>query len=344
MSLLQFEEPPLETRIISPVKCVKNEIHNILTVIRLTRNRKSKSQGFDREFQKLLDSLSFVDEFVFKPSHLGPFISVIESAYTNGPLTAVALSVLDKFVGYNLIRPNYSDSSETINALANGALKCKFISTQGPNDEVVFLKIITVLMSLIRCPAAGLIEDETLWGMVKTCFNIARMPSGSYLLASAAENALQQLTLFIFSSTSAHRINAQYWTLFFLSHLISMGQSSLTPLPPSDSPSSEGDDKCREPESRDLSIVEEFKYERDGSSSDVELQTMGLTLLNVALETGGHLMVSSRALRCLIEDQICHALLFNSRSASLLVVSLTLRCVFNLFTQFRPFLKVGSHC
>lgn len=45
-------EAPLASQIISPVKCVKNEIHNILTVIRLTRNKRSKrDNSITKQFQ-----------------------------------------------------------------------------------------------------------------------------------------------------------------------------------------------------------------------------------------------------------------------------------------------------
>ncbi|CAK8989368.1 ARF guanine-nucleotide exchange factor GNOM (Pattern formation protein EMB30) (Protein EMBRYO DEFECTIVE 30) (Protein MIZU-KUSSEI2) (Protein VASCULAR NETWORK 7) [Durusdinium trenchii] len=72
----------------------------------------------------------------------------------------------------------------------------------------------------------------------------------------------------------------------------------------------------------------------------MDTHCLGLSLLNVALESGGDEIARSDELIAVIQDDICKSLLHNSRTASLSVLSLTLRAIFNLFLHFKRHLKV----
>jgi len=72
----------------------------------------------------------------------------------------------------------------------------------------------------------------------------------------------------------------------------------------------------------------------------IEMHCLGLSLLNVALESGGDEIARSDDLIGVIQDDICKSLLQNSRTDSLSVLSLTLRAIFNLFLHFKRHLKV----
>lgn len=70
------------------------------------------------------------------------------------------------------------------------------------------------------------------------------------------------------------------------------------------------------------------------------MRILGLSLLNIALERGGDEVAKSPLLVEVIQDEICKALLLNARTESLFLLSVTLRCVFNLFVYLRKHLKV----
>merc|ERR1719265_1018194 len=72
----------------------------------------------------------------------------------------------------------------------------------------------------------------------------------------------------------------------------------------------------------------------------IEAHCLGLTLLNVALESGGDEIARSDELIGVIQDDICKYLLQTSRTESLSVLSLTLRAIFNIFLHFKRHLKV----
>lgn len=133
---------------ISPVKCFKNEIHNILTVLKLTKqfvspNRfryevlRDEGNPLVQSFQALFDSLTYVDEFHVDEAHLRPFLDVIESPSTSGGITAVALDAINKFVVYGLVRSDSPNVARSINMLAAGVLNAQFPGTGLPNDEVI---------------------------------------------------------------------------------------------------------------------------------------------------------------------------------------------------------------
>lgn len=109
-------------------KCVKNEIHNILTTLRLTRptHGSSPQAKFHIEslkaFQKLFEELTYMHELheFDIVAYVGPFLEVIQSDATSGELTAVALEAVDKFVSFGLVHPDSPKSMEAINGCLGG--------------------------------------------------------------------------------------------------------------------------------------------------------------------------------------------------------------------------------
>eukprot|EP01054_Gregarina_sp_Poly1_P011027 Gregarina_sp_Poly_1__11026@NODE_87_length_15225_cov_52_775630_g75_i0_p1_GENE_NODE_87_length_15225_cov_52_775630_g75_i0NODE_87_length_15225_cov_52_775630_g75_i0_p1_ORF_typecomplete_len2037_score289_52Sec7/PF01369_20/2_2e03Sec7/PF01369_20/1_5e62Sec7_N/PF12783_7/8_6e33Sec7_N/PF12783_7/1_3e03DCB/PF16213_5/1_8e08DCB/PF16213_5/2_6e03DCB/PF16213_5/9_2e03_NODE_87_length_15225_cov_52_775630_g75_i0836193 len=201
---------------VSPLKSVKNEVHNILSILRLTQyvspRRFSKEiltshePPLTRKFQRYLQQLSALDEFEASLATVQPFLDVIRDPYTSGPITGEALGAVNKFVAYNLIRVDRPGAAECINGIADGVINCRFSPSGTPADEVVTLKILNVMIDTLRCPAGDFLDDDNVWAMVKKCYQISRQSRASFLLRSSSENILQQLILKVFASwTAAHR-------------------------------------------------------------------------------------------------------------------------------------------
>lgn len=466
--------PPLQLSVVSPVKCVKNEIHNILTVLKLTKQfvspdrfrwevSREEENPLVQSFQMLFDSLTYVNEFHIDESHLRPFINVIESPHTSGPITTVALAAMNKFVVYGLIQPQSPRVAESINMLASGVLNAQFPASLTPNDEVVMLKILTVLIDTLRSAAGEYLTDETVWQMVKKAYQISRQPRISHLLRNSSEAILQQMVLTIFgchktrsthvfvrpkfcdSGTVAvsppverrvvydgathetftvpssnvdesnvaqsgssgtvpvsqlevlrpYGVPCMFKTLKFLAYLTSYGArqrdaspiahtasrgnsaSSVhrSPTPPKIPPSGNGTHRpfnIRKSKIRYSSLdVDTAAHHADGlvipsscsnltycrieeelglpfiqSATDEsplfceEMRTLGLSLLNVALETGGEEVAKCPLLVDVIQNDICKSLVLNARTKSLFLLSVTLRCVFNMFVYLKQHLKV----
>lgn len=191
-----------------PAKCVKNEIHNLLTTLRLTRHKSTYGPQAQfhyeslRSFQRLFEDLTYIHELheFDTVAYLGPFLDVIQSDATDGQMTAVALAAVNKFVSFGLINPESPRCMEAINTLAWGVIKCRFVSSGNAHDEVVLLKMVGLLIDCLRCPAGEYLSDTCVWHMVRKCFQISRQPKSSHLLRSSAEDMLQQMVLTIFGT------------------------------------------------------------------------------------------------------------------------------------------------
>ena len=119
------------------IKCVKGEIHNVLTVMRLN-SRWASAARFQAEvplrsespllrgLRALHDQLTHqgqrcigeVDTVRF----LQPFVDVVTSPDTSAPITGAALSSLHKFLLYGFVTPASIRAREGINLIAQGAV------------------------------------------------------------------------------------------------------------------------------------------------------------------------------------------------------------------------------
>eukprot|EP00917_Polyrhabdina_sp_WS-2016_P000687 GHVP01001480.1.p1 GENE.GHVP01001480.1~~GHVP01001480.1.p1 ORF type:complete len:697 (+),score=121.88 GHVP01001480.1:544-2634(+) len=346
---------------ISPVKCVKNEIHNVLTVFRLTTDlyMEAKEDGICtsliRQLKNLFDRLNYVNEFHIDKSHMLPFLNVITHRETNGPVTAVALAAVNKFVNYGLIRPDATDAADTINSIAEGVVGCLFQGSATDSDEVVLQKILMVLVDILRCSSCTLIEENNVWNMVKLAYQISRQPKASFLLRSSAEQTISQMTLQIFSAPSSFPDllfgdGVTTRIILFLAYLTSYGKSpskgaiknkkrikSRKSLNPEAEEKSENDDFWDIEKEIAMPHVNPLKEDWEFYQ---EMRSLGLSLLNCAVETAGHRLEKIPGVVECVQDQICKALLQNSQTGSLFLLSSTLRCVFNLFLYMKQHIKV----
>lgn len=99
-------------------------------------------------------------------TYLSPFLEIIKSEETNGPITGLALSSIDKFISYGLIGIfrffikrvfnlfkipffyNKDLNSETaalcVQQIADAVTHARFVGTDSASDEVVLMKILHV--------------------------------------------------------------------------------------------------------------------------------------------------------------------------------------------------------
>ena len=73
--------------------------------------------------------------------YLSPFLEVIMSEKTSGPITGVALSSDNKFILYNIISRDSLRVREAMNNIAIDISRCRFEATDRDDDEVVLMKV-----------------------------------------------------------------------------------------------------------------------------------------------------------------------------------------------------------
>ena len=97
-----------------------------------------------------------------------PFLEVIQCEDLEGPITGLALSTVNKFLSYGLIDVDHHEAGVIVERLAQSVTHARFRGTNPANDEVVLMKIIMVLRTLILTPIGQLLTNETVRSVFKT--------------------------------------------------------------------------------------------------------------------------------------------------------------------------------
>lgn len=127
------------------------------------------------------------------PSYLRPFCEVIKNKDISGPITGLALQSLLKFINYGFLANN----DQATELIGDSVTKARFIGTDTSSDEVVLLKILSVLRELIVRGYKSL-TNEAICEIMQSCFRIVFEPRLSELLRRSAEQALADMCLVLF--------------------------------------------------------------------------------------------------------------------------------------------------
>jgi brefeldin A-resistance guanine nucleotide exchange factor 1 len=85
---------------------------------------------------------------------LAPFLSIIRSPLSTGPITSAALSALHSFFTCGLFLKNDLSVDLALAAVSSAVSHCKFEASDSSGDEVVLLRILTVIEDCM-CGAWG---------------------------------------------------------------------------------------------------------------------------------------------------------------------------------------------
>ncbi|CEF66676.1 Golgi-specific brefeldin A-resistance guanine nucleotide exchange factor 1 [Strongyloides ratti] len=155
-----------------------------------------------RSFADLKDVLNSVSDLAeINPiSYLSPFLDVIKSEHTNGPVTSQAIISVEKFVNYGLIDDNSIKASIAVESITQAITRAKFMGgSDNGSDECVLLKIVQALRSLIMSKYGRLLSDESVCEMIQSCFKMAFELTFSELLRKVCESTLMDMTQVIFN-------------------------------------------------------------------------------------------------------------------------------------------------
>ncbi|GMT18525.1 hypothetical protein PFISCL1PPCAC_9822, partial [Pristionchus fissidentatus] len=155
-----------------------------------------------RSFADLRDVLNKVSDVMdMNPlTFLSPFLEVVRSQNTNGPITEAALSSVAKFLSYGLIDASSVKAAHTVESISQAVTHTKFIGgANAGSDECVLFEILHVLRALLLSPAGRLLSNEAVCDMMQSCFRICFETHLSELLRKAARTTLADMTQLIFT-------------------------------------------------------------------------------------------------------------------------------------------------
>jgi len=345
------------------ISCVKGEIHNVLAVLRITGRFNSSRGGFldfgvgssgaeqsekvELLRHKLIASLKELHLFLGLQSEgtalwqidttivLRPFCDVLLCDGIGGiDVMNVTLTSLHKLLLYGLITSKSLKCGEAMNQVLLEALfAMKFDDewSSRSDSELIHIRTQEILLELLRSSAGTLLTDDRVCLCVQKCFEM-RSYHGAYhgtndcLMVRYTENVVIQMVLLIFTKMKA----------LSPSHSVDADHDAL-------SVSERGNGA--EAGFGIKAMARIFKYltviiNPNQVDSDQHLREFGLRLIIVALETAGHHLNDHRELIAILQDDLCRQLLINSQSAHFLILSLTLRVIFDLFNAVKQHIRV----
>lgn len=147
---------------------------------------------------------------------LQPFLAVVRSGDTTGPITAIALSSIDKFLTYSLVHADSPSLALAMAQVSGAGTHCRFEASDSVSDEVVLLKILDVLRNALTGPVGHVLTDEAVCEMMETGLSMccqmrlsgpspssrhaseAHIPRAAEMLRRSAERTMQAMVAAIF--------------------------------------------------------------------------------------------------------------------------------------------------
>ena len=99
---------------------------------------------------------------------LNPFLELIRSPLSTGPITTAALTALHNLVTARLLAPDAPGIGPALAYLSHVVSHCKFETTDHASDEIVLLNIISLVSECIRGPLGPLFGDAEICEMLET--------------------------------------------------------------------------------------------------------------------------------------------------------------------------------
>lgn len=129
---------------------------------------------------------------------LTPFLDVIRSGNTTGPIAGAALSSVEKFLQYGIIGLSSPNIAVAMGNLASAATHCKFEASDSVSDEVVLLKMLQVLQMALICPCGSVLSDEAVCEMMETGLSMCCQMRLSEMLRRSAEHVMINMIMAMF--------------------------------------------------------------------------------------------------------------------------------------------------
>ncbi|CAB0044114.1 unnamed protein product [Trichogramma brassicae] len=129
---------------------------------------------------------------------MAPFLEIIRSEETTGPVTSLALSAVNKIISYGLIDPEHPAIVPCVEAIADTVTHARFVGTDASGDGVVLMRILQVLRALVLSQPGDNLSNESICEIMLSCFRICLETRLSELLRRTAEHCLRDMVYHLF--------------------------------------------------------------------------------------------------------------------------------------------------
>ena len=132
------------------------------------------------------------------PALLHPFLQVIRSSSTSASITSLAVIAVTKIFAYNLITLESPRISLAMQLLSAAITHCRFEASDSSADEIVLLRILKLMESMLSRPEGRILGDESVCEMMETGLSMCCQSRLSEVLRRSAEIAMVTMCQVIF--------------------------------------------------------------------------------------------------------------------------------------------------
>ncbi|SJX61252.1 related to golgi-specific brefeldin a-resistance guanine nucleotide exchange factor 1 [Sporisorium reilianum f. sp. reilianum] len=153
------------------------------------------------------------------PTLLAPFLRVILSPRTSAPVTSAALQAVHKFLVYNVVSLSAPGAQIAVAEIAHATSHCRFEASEATTDELVLVRILSVMRDLICEPTepaaahltpssaetrrprtlADCLGDDSICEMMETGLSMCCQTRLSEVLRRTAELSMTAMVRTLFS-------------------------------------------------------------------------------------------------------------------------------------------------
>ncbi|XP_025992136.2 Golgi-specific brefeldin A-resistance guanine nucleotide exchange factor 1 [Solenopsis invicta] len=130
---------------------------------------------------------------------LTPFLEIIRSEETTGPVTSLALSAVNKIISYGLVDSNHPAIATCVEAIADSVTHARFVGADASGDGVVLMRVLQVLRALMLSSAGDHLSNESVCEIMLSCFRICFETRLSEILRKTAEHCLRDMVQHLFT-------------------------------------------------------------------------------------------------------------------------------------------------
>ncbi|OCT44515.1 hypothetical protein CLCR_05345 [Cladophialophora carrionii] len=140
------------------------------------------------------------------PELLHPFLQVIRSSSTSAAITSLAVISITKFFAYNIVTIRSPRISQAMHLLSAAITHCRFEASDTAADEVVLLRILRLMESIISRPEGQLLGDESICEMMSTGLSMCCQARLSEVLRRSAEMAMVTMCQVVFGRLKSLKV------------------------------------------------------------------------------------------------------------------------------------------
>ncbi|KAI5846901.1 hypothetical protein BZA05DRAFT_376959 [Tricharina praecox] len=314
------------------------------------------------------------------PSLLHPFLQVIRSSSTSGPITSLALIAITKFFSYNLVNRASPRLPVAMQLLSSAITHCRFEASDSAQDEVVLLRILKLMEMMLSGPGGELLGDESVCEMMETGLSMCCQMRLSEVLRRSAEMTMVCMCQVVFERLKHLELeaNAAGENLEEESkdemesvkmapsaegeHVVTTPEvertsddkavaDGMTIAPAGSSGGAEGvagQDETEEapikpyslPSIRELLRVLVELLDPDDKTHTDTMRVMAMRIIDVAFEVAGPSIAKHPSLADLARDNLCRYLFQLVRSDTMTILQESLRVIQTLLATTRGVLKL----